>query len=166
MNVRIKILVAISLLVAVVVVFGVLFSEDPLVSKSTAETHVVEFSAKAASKDEDAVATPSIGLSLLGLAISSGGQLPKFASEEDTHSVSKEVALLANGDGHDWLELSTKGRLELCLLIEQRTGRHNMIIFRNFLFEFYDKANREDPKLLDMKISELAAIAAVLELIE
>jgi hypothetical protein len=74
--------------------------------------------------------------------------------------------LLANGDGHNWLSLSRREKLDLSRLCAETTKRHSAAIFYDFLEAFYREARENDPSLLSKQISEIAAVGAALDLEE
>jgi len=69
--------------------------------------------------------------------------------------------LLADGDGTDWLALSTQEKLELGQIIAEQTGRHEMIDYRDAVEIFYQDAKADgDRDLLAKPIAEVGAQAA------
>ena len=74
--------------------------------------------------------------------------------------------LLGSGNGHDWHELSDRGKMELRILIEEKTGRHSAWTHRVFLQTFYDKARDENASLLKRSISDAAAFASAVDIRE
>ena len=71
---------------------------------------------------------------------------------------------LSSGNGYDWDALSPKEKLTVGFLCEERTGSHDAWMYVNFFDTFYSVAMSNDPELLKKEISELAAVAAVLNL--
>jgi hypothetical protein len=99
-------------------------------------------------------------------APSSNGN-PKHSITENRLSGETDLEIvLAEGDGHDWLNLSDRQRVQLCKLASKKTGRHTPSIFLEFLGNYYRKAEEESPSLLSQPISEVAAVAAGLNLRE
>lgn len=69
-------------------------------------------------------------------------------------------ALLGDGDGHDYLALSTEEKLQLCNLIAETTKQKTGWYYFNFLNAFYSHGQDHQPSIT-MQISEAAAVAAV-----
>ncbi len=67
------------------------------------------------------------------------------------------------GNGYDWLRLSDKAKLELCMQLETRLGVHDAWYYREFLGTYYGNAQGNDRTLLDTPITEVAAVAAAIK---
>lgn len=71
---------------------------------------------------------------------------------------------LQNGDGYDWRRLSTREKARVGLLCVERTGRHTAFTYVDFIDTFYTIAEARDVSLLKKPMSELASVAATLEM--
>ncbi|QDU91124.1 hypothetical protein Pla175_45430 [Pirellulimonas nuda] len=73
--------------------------------------------------------------------------------------------LIVDGAGDDFLALSDRDRMRLCLMIEEAVGKHSGWQYQAFLMTFYGNARRDDrADLMGWRIKEVAAAAASMEM--
>lgn len=94
------------------------------------------------------------------------GFLPEPAGSQGKPASEDAQRALTHGNGYDWQALSVEEKLEVGLLCAKRTGRHTRWTYADFIDAFYDKAQSSTPDLLKRRISELAAVAAAMDIEE
>ena len=73
------------------------------------------------------------------------------------------LQVLTSGDGHDWLTLSDRDRLQLGFAIQKRLDvAAEPYDIKTFIQTFYDQARADNVALLSKPVSEVAAAAGVM----
>ena len=104
-------------------------------------------------------------LLLILAAAGCGGRSPSESGDSRAVSVDAEsLRVLSSGDGHDWLALSDKQRLELGFECQRRLNPNiEPFDYLRFASDFYLAAQqRGDETQMRRRVSEVVAIATVL----
>lgn len=160
---------AAGVLFALSVLIYVAFS-DPTRSVTAIAEPDEKLSAVSSETNEKADGSVS-GIGLITMlaqqAMSSDKPKKQIEQSKPEKQLRKAELDLSKINGYDWLAMSTKEKLELCLVIEERIGQHDMVAYRDFIQTFYQNASDSNSsELLKKTVSEIAAIAAVMDFTE